>query len=232
MKTKRLPMGILGTLLVFSLIVTACPTESDNNTIVEDDVETFADVSGDFPLIAGQAGLTLVSAQKSNKTGIITITMGGTINKPSDFETLFSPGQPERPAGNYAYVSFSLASVIMPNAAKVIAIRQENDALRYYTGSASLLTELPTAPAFGNVEPNIYVPAQGTPLKWKANDVGAFTLSDAANCQFIVSSTASPKTVKIDITTWSANTTGATKTGDVATVILDYSALTINATGG
>jgi hypothetical protein len=254
MKAKTLRLGILGIVLVFSLIFTACPTNGggdeedvateedkapeedvtpEEDKTPEEDTETFVNVAADFSLSAGQAGLTLISAQKSSKTGIVTINLGGTISSPSDFVTLFSPGGAEKVAGNYAYVSFSLASVLMPVKDQVIAIRQENDAFRYYSnsdpGSGNLLAEQPAKPVFGGAEPNIYIPASpAVPLKWKANAANAFTQNDAENCQFIVSSVASPKTITLGISTWSANEDSAVKTGDVALIIVDYTALTIN----
>jgi hypothetical protein len=134
---------------------TACSTGGD------DDSNT-SNVSADFTPSTLQTGLIL-SAQKNNSSGVITVTLRGTISQPADFEAQFSPGGPEKPAGNYAYVNFSLASVIMPVAAEVIAIRQANDALRYYantdTGAGNLLAAEPAAPVFAGAEPNIYVPA-------------------------------------------------------------------------
>jgi hypothetical protein len=120
----------------------------------------------------------------------------------------------------------------MPVADEVIAIRQDNDALRYYantdTAAGNLLATEPSAPIFAGAEPNIYVPdAPAMPLKWKANASNDFDENAAGNCPFIVSSAASPKVITIDLTTWSANTFGATKTGDVATVIVNYDGLTI-----
>jgi hypothetical protein len=235
MKTRIVTSGILGITLVFSLLFTACPTDPDDNKagkedVVKEDPETFIDVSGDFPLAAGQTGLNLVSARKSNKTGEITITLGGAITQAADFVALFSPGGSQIPTGNYTYVSFSLVSVLASISDQVIAIRQENDALRYYTtpGSPSLLQTEPMAPIFAGVEPNIYVPeSPAMPLKWKANAANVFDGDAAAEMQFIVSSTASPKTIRIDITTWSANQVGAGKTGDVPTIIVDYTGLNI-----
>ncbi|MDR1210755.1 MAG: hypothetical protein LBK40_00840, partial [Spirochaetaceae bacterium] len=126
MKKKTLMMGILGILLVFSLTFTACSSGGDDSNT--------SNVSADFTPTALQSGLTL-SAQKNNDTGVITVTLRGTISQPGDFEAQFSPGGPDKPAGNYAYVNFSLASVIMPVADEVIAIRQDNDALRYYANT-------------------------------------------------------------------------------------------------
>jgi hypothetical protein len=244
MKTNILTTGILGMMLVFGLIFTACPTEADDddddtngNETTKEPAETFTDVAGAFPLAEGQTGLTLVSAQKSDKTGIITIKLGGSIGQPTDFEDNFSPGGAGKPEGSYAYVSFSLVSLLEPINDKVIAIRQENDALRYYANSdpeaGNLLAEPPEKPVFGGEEPNIYVPASpDMPVKWKANAAGTFDEDTAANSMFIVSDAASPRIITIGITTWSANEDNATKTGDVATIILDYSALEITAEGG
>jgi hypothetical protein len=236
MKTKVLTTGILGILLVFSLIFTACPTEADD----DDEGETTTPVN--ITLESGQTGLTLISAVQGNSSGVITVTLGGTITPAGDFVANFSPGGGGKVTGNYAYVNLDLGDAIdwAAIASNVVAVRQENEALRYYTkaseatdAAANLLGEEPTKPVFkdggtGSGEPNIYIPAKpAKPLKWKAMDPGA----DKDDWRFIVSSTASPKTITVDITTWgTVNATASAPASGVpvATIIIDYSALTIN----
>jgi hypothetical protein len=233
MKTKILTTGILGMMLVFSLIFTACPTDPGGlppDTQTEEVPETFTNVAEDFPLAEGLEEVTVVSARKSDKTGIITIELGGSVSQEDDssFNDTFGTGSEDKPEGGYASVIISLASLLEPISDQVIAIRQENDALRYYQGlteGGGLLDTLPESPVFGDALPNIYIPEQGMPVKWKAYDENAW--ADDRDFSFLVSSAASPKTVTIGITTWSVNEDEATKTGDVATIIFDYSALTV-----
>ncbi|MDR2177000.1 MAG: hypothetical protein LBP20_03030 [Treponema sp.] len=237
MKTKILTTGILGILLVFSLILTACPTEADDDPPTTPSVtppaETFTNVTANFPLADGLDDLTIV-AWKSDKTGVIAITLSGSVSQEdnSGFNNTFGTGSPNKLVGNYASVSVSLASLLEPVSDQVIAIRQENDALRYYQGltdGGGLLGSAPPTPVFEGALPNIYIPeqGQGTPVKWKAYDEGAWEDTEDGDFSFLVSDAASPKTVRFDITTWSANEEDATKTGNVATIIIDYSAVTI-----
>jgi hypothetical protein len=103
------------------------------------------------------------------------------------------------------------------------AIKQFNQALRFYTGHQDLtLAEAPASPLKdSDGASNIYVPVAtdpaAWPIKWKLHQ----SLDSSTTLSFLLWSGAPVKTVTFVVEQYNAE--GTTKSGDIATIIVDYS---------
>jgi hypothetical protein len=113
---------------------------------------------------------------------------------------------------------------LIPAGSTNTAIRQENQALRFYTSwwSSNQLDTLPTGPKAA--DPSVYIPsvASETPVRWRVYG-GPFSADDTLG--FLMQSNAAEKQFKIDVDQYDAATDGASKTGDIIEVVVDYSAV-------
>ncbi|MDR1929306.1 MAG: hypothetical protein LBQ44_01630 [Treponema sp.] len=225
MKNKLFAMGISGVMLVFILAFAAC----GNGTTDSETTETFANVIDQYPLSSGQGGLTL-TARKSDTTGIIYLTVSGTVTAANTADTAWTDIWLSKGniTGEFAAVSIDLKGVFTAaNVANILAIRSESQALRYYTGMSPLLSEKPTAPVeFG---PTTWIPSDTSqlPVRWKAYAANSIPAND--NLTLLIWENASPKSSKLEVTSWTniANDVATGKTGDIATIIFDYSGVSI-----
>jgi hypothetical protein len=226
MTRKSLLSGLLAVLAAV-LIFTGC----DNDTTTPP-VETFTNVSADYPLTTGQGGLALTRAEKSNTTGIIYLTVSGTVSAADTSVAGWTGiwGAQENVTGKFSTVSIDFKGVFTAaNVAKILAIRSENQALRYYTDAATgLLASAPTV-ARDSALNTTWIPSNPSqlPIRWKAYAASTIPAND--NMTILIWDGASPKTVKLEVTSW-AKFTGEVaeeKTGDIATIVLDYSGVTI-----
>jgi hypothetical protein len=229
MKSKLNMTGILGVLLVFILIFTGC-----SNGTTDDEVETFTNVSADYPLTTGQSTLTL-TAKKSDTTGIIYLTVSGTVTAANTSQTAWTNNWNEKGniTGNFAAVSVDFKGVFTDaNVAKILAIRSESQALRYCTdwvaqnGHQGLLPLPPTVAYHWGA--NLWIPADSSqlPVRWKAYGIGEIPAND--NLIILIWDGASPKTSKLEVTSWTSfnGDIAEGKIGDIATIVFDYSAVT------
>ena len=202
--------------------------------------ETFTNVSDSYSLkksesdnSADESGLT-ITAKKSDVNGIVYITLGGTVadtyqaaatgnQTPTaggnfDGDT-WGAGTTTSAAGKYAaaYIDGLVASGGWTN----VAIKQTNHAFVYYTGSSQDLAKAElTAPAPAPGA-NIYLPVDATlPVKWKL-----YASVSAGPFGILLWNGATAKTATLVIEQYNGNAQGSTKTGDIATFVIDYSSV-------
>ncbi|MDR1306690.1 MAG: hypothetical protein LBK74_03855 [Treponema sp.] len=230
MKSKLNMTGILGVLLIFILIFTGC----SNGTTDDELVATFTDVYADYPLTSGQSGLTL-TAKKSDTTGIIYLTISGTVAAADTSQTAWTNNWNKKGniSGKFAAVSVDFNGVFTTaNVAKILAIRSESQALRYCTdwveedGHQGLLSSAPTVAYHWGA--NMWIPSNPSqlPVRWKAYEAGLIPANDSL--LILIWDGASPKTSKLEVTSWTSfnGDIAKDKTGDIATIVFDYSAVT------
>jgi hypothetical protein len=130
--------------------------------------------------------------------------------------------------GNFSTVSIDFKGVFtVANVAKILAIRSESQALRYYTGHGDLLGSEPTVAYDSGGNTWIPTDTSQSPIRWKAYAAGDIPANDTMT--ILIWDDASPKTVKFEVTSWTSITENVAgeKTGDIATIVFDYSGVTI-----
>jgi hypothetical protein len=145
----------------------------------------YADVKTSYPKTASTGDysnvLTVSSALLDNVTGITTITLGGSIpdavGSSSSWWAAAYPTAGASPAsGNYAAFIFDGAFPADAGSRR-IAIKNESEALRLYTGAPGLATG-PLVSPVASASGNIYIPVTGTPVKWRLYGVGDIPNND------------------------------------------------------
>jgi hypothetical protein len=184
--------------------------------------------------VSNPAGIELVSAEKDLKTGGITVKVGGKVDggfSPWAKTNIWVTDGDGKPAGNWSWAVID--NLLSEDALKAnTVIKQTNQALRYYAGANDILTVEPSpANPPTNASGSIYIDAtKAYKLRKYANANGAadITPSGATPAGFGVLfwSGASPKTATIEIKP--ATQQGQTVAPPAYTVIVDWSALTIN----
>jgi hypothetical protein len=189
---------------------------------------------------AGNAasGLTLLTAAK-DAAGVVTIKLTGSLAAkykaavsggnvtPVDGFTATDWGTPVQ-AANGTYAGMYITGAVSSNGWQNAAIKQFNQALRFYTGHQDLtLAEAPANPLKDDAgASNIYVPVATDPaawpitIKWKLHQ----SLASTTTLSFLLWSGAPVKTVTFVVEQY--NEAGTTKSGDIATIIVDYSGVT------
>jgi hypothetical protein len=231
---KKFLIGLIA-LLSVSLFFLGCPTEADDDEEVKTSVPAFA-------LTSGQPGLSLTFAQ-GDDPGVYTLTVTGTVAPAnvSDAGWIGTWGtKPTSVTGNFAAVSINFNAVFTAeNVAKILGIRNESQALRYYTGyngssvgNFALLTEEPSNPIeHGDLRSTIYIPTDtATPVRWAAYAAGKIPEND--NMQVLIWSGTTSKTSKFEFSSWTSinsetHLAQTTIDDDIATIIVDYSGVTI-----
>jgi hypothetical protein len=190
---------------------------------------------------AGASGLSIAYARKGSTSKKVYIKVSGTVagsytykanaltpdvqGADWDARDSWNNGSTGTPAdGVYAgvYINGLIA------AGNNIAIKQENHALRYYTAwtDANLIAETaPDAPAASNTD-SVYVPPTNDtttwPVKWRL-----YTIDANDTFSILLWNNAHEKKVTLDVDQYGADISEG-KTGDIATIVLDYSAVTFN----
>jgi hypothetical protein len=120
---------------------------------------------------------------------------------------------------------------------KVLAIKNTNQALRFYTGAPALLTGRPVHPVTADTGNGntTWIPdtAAESPVRWRLYGQGAIVAGDVLGILIWdggTDTTYNPKTATLEIESYTANSDAAAAagpTGDVdITVIVDYSGVT------
>jgi hypothetical protein len=206
-----------------------------------------------------ESGLTILSASK-DASGAVTIKLGGTLaasfvytadgetdyeagtDPAADFPSLFWMGEGDSAtpaAGKYAnaYIK-GLFSGLEEDNTKFIAVKQTNQALRFFTDgkapddqpSPGITTDVLEGPKTADAEGAIYLPADTTipSVRWRVYNSGAKT-PDEIFGMLIYAGTLSPKTAVFDITERQDFTEDAEESTSEdrysATITVDYSAV-------
>jgi hypothetical protein len=129
-------------------------------------------------------------------------------------------------------------------ASKVLAVKHTNQALRFYEGERDdpidvggnkILSATPDRPKItdGSNTQTIYIPAnpddKSEPIRWKLYQAGSIVTGGTFGILIWnggTGTTYSPKTATLEIAEYSAYTAEATKSADIAKVIVDYSDVT------
>jgi hypothetical protein len=203
-----------------------------------------------------ESGLT-ISAVK-NAAGAVTIRLSGTL-KPayvytadgstaypttepstgagSAFEgndmwigTTSQYGYPKPAAGKYAEAYIGALFKGLDLTGKYIAVKQSNQALRFFTGvpsNPSVVTTPLTAPKAADSDGAIYLPSAATdlPVRWRVYGQGAKTVTETF--AILIWSGASPKTATFEITARASAASDAAETDPPyrATIVVDYSSV-------
>jgi hypothetical protein len=223
---KKFAIGLIA-LLSVSLFFFGCSTDDDGD---DDKVtgETFTTI-GSYPLKDGQTGLSS-TAKRSNSTGIVYIKVTGEVD--ANPTTTFGTKGPSAPAGKWSQIEFDL-SAACDDGDKYYAIKNTNDAFRYYTGATHdfiTTSSAPTAPVKRppDTNPDVYIPTTGNAFKWKIYDTVGGN-SNASLFEVLVWSSANPKIITLEIREYEDYTTYDPDTSTytaVETIVIDYSAIT------
>jgi hypothetical protein len=234
---KKFLIGLI-VLLSVSLFFWGCSTDDEE----EETGETFTDVTDQYDLVGtvssiptiGNGNNLDITASKSDLNGIVYITVTGTLTGTSDFGSshgLWGPKRENAPAGKWADFGLDLNAIFTSEVTnKILALRSSNQAFRYYKGASNLLAQEPTGPLVILGDPNkpiIYIPALPTemPVKWRLYNTNTFS-SDKLFA-FILWSSANPKTITLEVAEYATYVDNAAKSADVATIVIDYSGVTI-----
>jgi hypothetical protein len=252
----------MAVLLGVSLSFLGCEQEAET-----DDTPKPVDVTG-YSLKASEdagagpaaSGLTLVSATELD--GVVTLTLGGKVTsdyvlKGKGAGTVYEMGdafQPEadywvgtneRPAeGLYTPVYVNGVYAWEGTGAKILAVKNTNQALRLYANNPSgeFLTETPTGPTINRVnnQKTVWMPAATStaePVRWKLYDSGRISKNDTFGILIWnggTGTTYTPKTATLVIqeydgyagTDGQATTSNPKTDGFTKTVVIDYSGVT------
>jgi hypothetical protein len=203
-----------------------------------------------------ESGLT-ISAVK-NAAGAVTIRLGGTL-KPAyvytaDGSTAYPTTEPTEGAGSAfegmeMWIGSTITQTPKPAAgkyaeayigalfkgldltSKFIAVKQSNQALRFFTNMPSsdprIVTTPLTAPKATDAEGAIYLPSDATvsPVRWRVYGQGAKTVTETFG--ILIWSGASPKTATFEITARASAASDAAEadTPYRATIVVDYSSV-------
>jgi hypothetical protein len=198
------------------------------------------------------SGLEILAATKDT-SGITTIKLGGTLATGYVYTTTggtayASGSQPEHfpgqtfwlgtgitatpAAGKYsnAYID-GLFSDLATDNGKIIAIKQTNQALRFFTGaSTGVNTSALSGPKTGNHEEggatSILADTSISPIRWRVYEASAINTDEIWGF-LIYDGMLVPKTATFELAEWSGfvNNGAAVSNGFTATIIVDYSAV-------
>jgi hypothetical protein len=172
-----------------------------------------------------------IASTKNLATGGIDIKLYGTVESGlSDTakNNVWGNGGGSKPTtGTWSWVVID--NLLPTPVAGEMDIKQTNDSFRYYTGSSQDVSATPLESAVSGSSPNIYIPANASPYKWKkytlavSGDTFTGQAADTATNGFgvLLWSVAPSKTATIAIARPSTNPTVS------YTVIVDWSGLTI-----
>jgi hypothetical protein len=211
---------------------------------------------------AAASGITLDSAEKLNE--VVTLKLGGTVGaayratatsstSPYTVGANFEPSagfwgdsheesqdnRLIRPAlGVYTPVYIHGIFTTGTSSTRILAIKQTNQALRFYQQGIGLLAGNPTSPVAadqGNLQ-TIFIPSNtASPVRWRlyGENVAQGQIADGGTFGILIwnggtGTTYSPKTATIDIAQYQSYVTNATLTagGYQAKIIIDYSDVT------
>jgi hypothetical protein len=228
---KKFTIGLIA-LLSVSLFVLGCSTDDEEE---EAAAETFTAVTEYTAGTNNPTGLT-VSAVKSDQTGIIYIDLSGTIGNAFIYNTVnegteaggswqsgdWGPWDSTPEEGKYAavYIDGVFTEEMVT---EVLAIRQDNAALRFYTDAGDIHitgTPVPSIQHSSSGKSCIWLTDSLT-IKWKLND--ASSISDTEPFSVLLWSGAPSKTATFNIRSYDDYAENANPTNDVnLTIVIRY----------
>jgi hypothetical protein len=241
MKRKLFSLAIL--VMVLSLAFIGCSSSSDDDDGPPPNEETFTNVTTSYPreivTDLSSSSLTIASAQKSDTSGIVYITLGGEVE--TDFQYITTIGSTPTGewdnlwgdpavasfnplAGKYGTFVFKPFTSITDVNTLNIAIKQTNDALRYYTDLASLEAAPLTVPFEGSGPGGVYIPSSSdTATRWKKYD----PYTTASIFEVLLWSGAANKTITLEIQSFIGSPADPAVEGTdytvLGTIVIDYS---------
>jgi hypothetical protein len=243
MKNRSLIFGIV-VLVCSALVFSGCEQEAD-----DDGGGAFTDITADNLYLKTDSSkingysnsLTIDSVIRDNSTGVVTITLSGTIvdvratggdysisDTSSDafwqenynYDGTFIPAP-----GNYgAFVFDGAFPDDAATASKTLAVKTTNDALRYYkdaTNNANTALEKPVTQNPGS----IYIPESSAATRWRLWSTGAIPNSDWLSV--LLWSGADPKRIELEIQEFASYSVDSTYTV-LSKIVIDYSKVTFS----
>jgi hypothetical protein len=230
---KKFLIGLIA-LLSVSLFFLGCPTEGDDDPPPA--AEPTINVTDDYPLAAGQSNDLTVTALQGQTTGTVFITVTTPENPltgQNDLSgggSIWDPKGSNAPAGKWTGIAFDFSTVFTNASTNYYAVRQENQALRYYKGYGDIITDAPPSAPVAITTRNIYITDDATPVKWKLYNKNDF---NDGIIDLILWSNAASRTITLTIADYGTDNTIYTSgpvtssSTHVARIVIDYSGVTI-----